>query len=87
MTASRFRTRPVEVEAIRWTGDNCAEVHAFLGERHWDWCTHSCFTLYPHGVEVYTGVGDWIVNGPDGFEVWPDHALPTRYEPVEAGES
>lgn len=29
----RFRKRPVEVEAIRWTGDNTAAVKAFVGTR------------------------------------------------------
>lgn len=31
----RYRTKPIEVEAIRWTGeDNCEDVFAFLGIEH-----------------------------------------------------
>lgn len=32
MTARRFRKKPVEVEAVQWTGDNVAEVKAFVGK-------------------------------------------------------
>lgn len=27
----RYRAKPVEIEAIQWTGDNFDEVHAFAG--------------------------------------------------------
>ncbi|NUQ98257.1 MAG: hypothetical protein HOY79_17495 [Streptomyces sp.] len=31
----RYRTRPVEVDAIRWLGEeNCEETFAFLGLEH-----------------------------------------------------
>lgn len=28
----RYRAKPVEVEAVQWTGDNYAEVKGFAGE-------------------------------------------------------
>lgn len=31
MTVRQFRKRPVVVSAIQWTGENLAEVSAFLG--------------------------------------------------------
>lgn len=31
MTVQRFRKKPVEVEAVQWTGDNLAELQEFVG--------------------------------------------------------
>jgi hypothetical protein len=83
----RFRKRPVEVEAIQWTGDNLAELRAFTGD---------CF-LTSHAVaeitaEVYdilhstwVGVktGQWVIRGIRG-EFYPidETVLADTYERV-----
>lgn len=33
MTTKTFRKRPVEVQAVQWTGDNADELKAFTGTR------------------------------------------------------
>lgn len=73
----RFRKKPVEVEAIRYTGRNCHDVALFLygevGAEAWRDC--GC-----DGDEVWLVVtlegtmearpGDWIVKGVQG-EFYP----------------
>lgn len=71
MTARTFRKRPIEIQAIQWTGENCDDVFAFLGYEH-----------EPHEepiAEVTIGTlegdmaaspGDWIIKGIRG-EFYP----------------
>lgn len=79
-----FRKRPVEVEAIQWTGDNLEEVLSFTGKhpRWGEW--FQSFTDYEAHViadrnvfKIFTleGVmeaspGDWIIRGVRG-ECYP----------------
>lgn len=65
----KFRKKPVEIEAVQWTGRNSAELSAFLpagGIR---------FTF--SGIEIETlegnmlaSEGDWIIRGVKG-EFYP----------------
>jgi hypothetical protein len=60
----RYRKRPVEVEAIHWTGpENTAEVFAFLGLPLTDSPTTFC-AVDMGGVSYEWG--DWIVKHSDG---------------------
>lgn len=77
---SKFRKKPVEIEAVQWTGDNLKEVIAFTG-RHtssaeWSW---SFFeeVVCANGLKIFTlegplkaSVGDWIIKGVKG-EFYP----------------
>lgn len=89
---TKFRKRPVEVEAVRWTGDNEAELSAFAG---------SCFEavdpedrdddpdmtgsiydkLHSTWVKVYTG--QWVIKGIRG-EFYPidEMVLAETYDQV-----
>ncbi|WP_433520074.1 hypothetical protein ACQP2T_63780 (plasmid) [Nonomuraea sp. CA-143628] len=85
MKTARFRSRPVEVEAVRWVGEqNCDEVFAFVGENHAEWADetdHS--TLF---VPVLLGAltahpGDWLVKDSAGVvTVMRDAEFTARYE-------
>ncbi len=94
---TRFRKRPVEVEAVQWTGDNADEVKAFVGLRDngesrfllpseitgvWE-DAHVYDELHDTWVTVY--VGQWVVKGVRG-EFYPidQTVLDETYEPVEA---
>lgn len=88
----RFRTRPVEIEAMQFTGDNFQEL--------WDW-TEGNFrrTRYTtlakhddfeggvwdqlHHTWIYVKAGQWIVRGAKG-EYYPcdDETFHWKYEEV-----
>ena len=57
----KFRTRPVEIEAVRWTGDNLKEVQAFVGSRPVD-VNHSIINFQKAGT-----YGLWIHD--DGSKI------------------
>ena len=66
---SKFRKRPVVIEAIQWTGNNFDVIAEFLGDSR---------RLIPgNGLEIYTlesimkaSEGDWIIKGIQG-EFYP----------------
>lgn len=59
----RYRTRPVEIEAIQYLGiTNCEEVYAFLGLEH-PAAEDGHEALNNIGVNKLTPeVGDWIIR-------------------------
>jgi hypothetical protein len=83
-TVRRYRKKPVVVEAVQWTGANCAEVFAFLGLEH-----------EPHDDEIdqvvistlegdmTASVGDWVIRGVKGehYPCKPD-VFAATYEPA-----
>lgn len=82
----RYRTKHIEVDAIRFLGEqNCEEVHAFLGIEHPDendLVNHDLLEISSnHTFEA--GPGDWIVRDTDGnFEAFTDEAFQDEFEPV-----
>jgi hypothetical protein len=88
----RFRKKPVEVQAVQWTGDNEAELVAFAGVDFQAVCPEDrgddpdqtaavMDTLHNTWVRVYTG--QWIIKGVKG-EFYPiaEDVLAETYEPV-----
>lgn len=52
----RFRTKPVEVDAIQWTGDNLVEVMA--------WCGFNAKHQPDGGLSILTNEGTlWVRHG------------------------
>lgn len=88
--AARFRTRPVEVEAIRWVGEsNCAEVFAFAGEDHGEWVdetVHSVFHVPGLFGPLVARHGDWLVKDETGVAVMRDAEFTGRFEPISEPE-
>ena len=77
----RFRKKPVEIDALLWTGDNVAELTAFLnGKGKFEWGGIRIATL--EGI-MTASVGDWIIRGVKGefYPCKPDIFVAT-YEPV-----
>lgn len=65
-----FRKKPIEIQAIRWTGDNLDELRAFVPEE----CRENRVGA-PMGIRTLEGVmlishGDWIIKGIKG-EFYP----------------
>ncbi|MEU6709920.1 hypothetical protein ABZ897_00460 [Nonomuraea sp. NPDC046802] len=82
--ADRFRSRPVEVEAIRWLGEeNCPEVFAFVGLNHDDWADETDHSLLhvPGLIDSRPARhGDWLVKDDNGVRVMRDAEFNARYE-------
>lgn len=88
----KYRKKPVTVDAVRYTGDNLAEVEQFLGrEAKAEEATLSGPGRGLHdGIRIHTlegtltaSVGDWVVQGTRGefYPVKPDPFADT-FEPV-----
>ncbi|WP_306317282.1 MULTISPECIES: hypothetical protein [unclassified Streptomyces] len=85
---TRFRKRPVEIDAIQWHGeDNCAEVFAFLGLDHpVDELDHSEIHVTTiHGETATVRPGDWIAREPVPGRFYPikPDIFARSYEPAD----
>ena len=92
--AARYRKRPVEVEAIRWTGANLAEVQEFCGGRFLavqpggedpDQTAEVYDKL--HGTWMHVYDGQWVIRGiQDEFYPVAADVFTATYEPVNEEE-
>jgi hypothetical protein len=84
MPARRFRKRPVEVEAVRFTGVNAQEVAEFTGQDGRTVPGDGWMIRTLEG-EMRAEVGDWIIRGVKGefYPCKPD-IFEATYEPAEA---
>lgn len=86
---SRWRKKPVEVEAVRWAGDNWSEVYDWImkhGPDMQDPGIHRRgheITISTLEGEMTASVGDWIIKGVKGefYPCKPD-VFETSYEEV-----
>lgn len=85
---AKYRKKPIEVDAIQWTGDNRTTLQEFAGA----YITFGGVTLDRAYVQTLHGVvtlaeGDWLVRGPsrDFWPVKPD-IFDESYEAVNDGE-
>lgn len=94
----KFQKKPIEVEAIQWTGDNLEDVYQFMGEdrKVKEWKGRGRFDglqqyvrgegvfLQTHSGIVKAHVGNWIIKGVDGeYYPCPDAVFKETYEPAE----
>jgi hypothetical protein len=73
----KFRKKPVETEAIQWTGENQLQVSIFMAEsKEIGWRPSKPYGPYDviviHTLEgnIEAQVGDWIIKGVKG-EFYP----------------
>ena len=86
----RYRSKPQEVEAVQWTGDNLEEVESFGVEFRYAarWNDPLKIKAGKDGEQemVPVPVGNWIVRQPDDrtdhWPVNPDY-FATKYEPAD----
>ena len=95
----KYRKRPLVIHALQWTGDNAAEIKAFVGRRPGTgepaflvpeeapdrgWDEAHLWTE-AEGSWDRCPVGHWVVRGVMG-EFYPHHpdSFARTYEPVEA---
>lgn len=89
---SKFRKKPVVVEAMQFTGENIPELDAFTGGYELD--GEPCVFGPVMGViptlegQMSASVGDWIIRGVKGefYPCKPDIFAAT-YEPVDEDDA
>lgn len=94
MPTKRFKTRPVEIDAMQFTGDNHDELVEWTGGQ-WE-SSHEEVDVFGHAVEfkgmifdelhqtwISVAPGMWIVRGAKG-EFYPcdDETFHWKYEEV-----
>lgn len=82
--ATRWRKKPVEIDAIRWTGENKAAVLAFCDGTAW--VKNGVLRISTLEGSHIASVGDYIIRGVKG-EYYPCKAdvFMATYERVEGG--
>lgn len=80
---ARFRKKPVVIDAVQWTGDNGADISAFLGDTAWKHNADDTLTIPTLEGDHLAGEWDWIIRGVAGefYPCKPDIFAAT-YEPV-----
>lgn len=92
----RFRKKPVEIEAIQWTGDNLKELEIFTDDEVCPLAEKRLLITTLEG-EMKASLNDWIIKGvqgefypckPDIFEATYEHVpetVPGNRPPVTIG--
>ena len=88
---SKFKKKPVIIEAIQWTGDNVSDIIEFVN--HYDIRLQNNYENGEEKTELYINTlegsmhasqGDWIIKGVHGefYPCKPD-IFEETYEPAE----
>ncbi|MFE4818619.1 hypothetical protein ACFRFU_19730 [Streptomyces sp. NPDC056704] len=89
---ARYRKKPVEIDAIQFSGGNSVQVAQFItegggtfrAETHPTDGTHDLFYIHTLEGDMRASDGDWIIRGVKG-EFYPcrDDIFRATYEAVE----
>lgn len=84
MTLERVRRRAPTLEAVRWTGGNWREVHAFVGDKIRQADREGLLMLKIHpslNSEFAVPIGNWIIRvEPDRFDTETQQFFDINYE-------
>lgn len=58
-----FRKKPVEIEAIQWTGENLNEIMDFMDWRNADHDNDNGLVIHTLEGNHKASIGDWIIRG------------------------
>lgn len=77
---ARYRKKPVEVEAVQWTGENWQEIKDFAGS---DVAFDGRLYVFTLEGTLKADIGDYIIKGVKGefYPCKPD-VFEKTYEPV-----
>lgn len=83
---AKYRKKPVEVEAVQWTGENDTEIVRFVNHDGKRWAAYSLGVMYIDTLEgvMIASPGDYIIKGVNGefYPCKPD-IFEKTYERVE----
>lgn len=91
MPAATYRKKPVEIQAIQFTGtgESCTDLTRFLGgpndgNHHWKPTTNDGGWIVTLEGDMAFGPGDWIIRGiANEFYPCKDSIFRATYEAVE----
>lgn len=66
---NRYRTKPCEIEAIQWTGDNEKQIFAFVRDKYY-FSSDGDLMIETLEGDMKATVGDYIIKGLRG-EFYP----------------
>lgn len=80
----KYRKKPVEIEAMLWSGANASEIDSFLGAGKHYWEHYELYIKTLEG-DHHAKIGDWIIKGVKGefYPCKPD-IFEMTYEPVDS---
>ena len=79
----RYKTKPCEIEAVQWTGENLTEILRFANTQNID-ITSGVLIIKTLEGDMKASVGDYIIKGLRGeyYPCKPD-VFCKKYEPCE----
>ena len=82
-TVKKYRTKPCEIEAIQWTGNNEEEILSFVKNKHYISFDGDLYLITLEG-EMKANVGDYIIKGLRGdfYPCKPD-VFQKKYELID----
>jgi hypothetical protein len=82
----KYRKKPVEVEAVRYTKETTYQAVKFLGDYFYRMTPRGItYSNIIHEDHLTTHLGDWIVKGEDEGDYYPveDSIFKKTYEAVD----
>lgn len=81
---AKYRKKPVEIEAVQWTGNNINVVDAFVGTGKEYKYENECLYIKTLEGKLKANIGDYIIKGVNGefYPCKPD-IFEKTYEKVE----
>lgn len=79
----RYKTKPCEIEAVQWTGENLTEILRFANTQNID-ITSGVLIIKTLEGNMVASTGDYIIRGLRGeyYPCKPD-VFHAKYEPCE----
>ena len=79
----RYKTKPCEIEAVQWTGENLTDILRFANTQNID-ITSGVLIIKTLEGDMVASTGDYIIRGLRGeyYPCKPD-VFHTKYEPCE----
>lgn len=76
----KYKQKPIEVEAVQFTGRDPAEIQSFTDECLYD--SWEPGVIFISSENNFAHTGDWIVKIHGTVEIASDDDFRARYEPI-----
>lgn len=80
----KYRTKPIDVEAMRYTGDNFYDIYTFTGGKVMDNEHDNDIELIEWDVVSVVRAGDWIVKfEEDEYGIYDNDSFVDKFEETQ----